>query len=65
MPPNMQTKWCPIDVGIMNTDGKPDVIGGIKRFTNLADQAGRGRQRDTYKPLHLGPTEDGKVRAIR
>lgn len=34
-------EWCPIDVGIMNTDGKPDVVGGIERFTNLADQAGR------------------------
>ena len=34
-------EWCPIDVGIMNTDGKPDVIGGINRFTELADKAGR------------------------
>jgi hypothetical protein len=25
----------------MNTDGKPDVIGGINRFTELADKAGR------------------------
>jgi hypothetical protein len=25
----------------MNVDGKPDVLGGIKRFRRLADEAGR------------------------
>ena len=34
-------EWAPIDVGVMNTDGKPDVLGGIQRFRNLADEAGR------------------------
>jgi len=34
-------EWAPIDVGIMNVDGKPDVLGGIKRFRHLADDAGR------------------------
>ena len=34
-------EWAPIDVGIMNVDGKPDVLGGIKRFRGLADEAGR------------------------
>jgi probable F420-dependent oxidoreductase len=34
-------EWAPIDVGIMNVGGKPDVLGGIKRFRGLADEAGR------------------------
>ena len=34
-------EWAPIDVGVMNTDGKPDVLGGIQGFRNLADEAGR------------------------
>ena len=34
-------EWAPIDVGVMNVDGKPDVLGGIKRFRRLADEAGR------------------------
>ena len=34
-------EWAPIDVGVMNTAGKPDVLGGIQRFRNLADEAGR------------------------
>ncbi len=34
-------EWAPIDVGVMNVDGKPDVLGGIKRFRSLADEAGR------------------------
>ena len=34
-------EWAPIDVGVMNTDGKPDVLGGIQRFRNLAYEAGR------------------------
>jgi len=34
-------EWCPIDVGVMNTSGKPDVVGGIERFRRLADEAGR------------------------
>ena len=34
-------EWAPIDVGVMNTVGKPDVLGGIQRFRNLADEAGR------------------------
>lgn len=34
-------EWCPIDVGVMNTDGKPDVVGGIQRFRRLAAEAGR------------------------
>ena len=34
-------EWAPIDVGVMNTDGKPDVLGGIQRFRDLADEAGR------------------------
>jgi len=34
-------EWAPIDIGVMNTDGKPDVFGGIERFRRLADEAGR------------------------
>ncbi|MEM7341986.1 MAG: TIGR03619 family F420-dependent LLM class oxidoreductase [Actinomycetota bacterium] len=34
-------EWCPIDVGVMNTSGKPDVTGGIERFRRLATEAGR------------------------
>lgn len=34
-------EWCPIDVGVMNVDGKPDVVGGIERFRRLATEAGR------------------------
>ena len=34
-------EWAPIDVGVMNVGGKPDVIAGIQRFRNLADEAGR------------------------
>ena len=34
-------EWAPIDVGVMITDGNPDVLGGIQRFRNLADEAGR------------------------
>ena len=34
-------EWAPIDVGVMNVDGKPDVFAGIQRFRNLADEAGR------------------------
>ena len=33
-------EWCPIDVGVV-TDGKPDVVSGIKRFRELATEAGR------------------------
>ncbi|HJM22465.1 MAG TPA: hypothetical protein QF409_10820, partial [Acidimicrobiales bacterium] len=34
-------EWAPIDVGVMNVDGKPDVLGGIELFRGLADEAGR------------------------
>jgi probable F420-dependent oxidoreductase len=34
-------EWCPIDVGVMNVDGKPDVVGGIAKFRELAAEAGR------------------------
>jgi alkanesulfonate monooxygenase SsuD/methylene tetrahydromethanopterin reductase-like flavin-dependent oxidoreductase (luciferase family) len=34
-------EWAPIDVGVMNVDGKPDVIAGIQRFRELANEAGR------------------------
>lgn len=34
-------EWAPIDVGVMNVDGKPDVIAGIRHFQELADEAGR------------------------
>jgi len=34
-------EWAPIDVGVLNSDGKPDVVAGIERFRNLADEAGR------------------------
>lgn len=34
-------EWCPIDVGLLNEDGKPDVVAAIDRFRGLADEAGR------------------------
>ncbi len=34
-------EWAPIDIGVMNVDGKPDVIAGIQRFRELANEAGR------------------------
>ena len=34
-------EWAPIDVGVMNTDGKPDVLGGI------SDSKPRRRSRTT------------------
>ena len=34
-------EWAPIDVGVMNVNGKPDVLGGIELFRSLADEAGR------------------------
>ena len=34
-------EWCPIDVGVLNTSGKPDVVGGVERFRRLAAEAGR------------------------
>ncbi len=34
-------EWCPIDVGVQNEEGKPDVPGGIARFREMAYEAGR------------------------
>jgi probable F420-dependent oxidoreductase len=34
-------EWCPIDVGVQNAEGKPDVVGGIERFRRLATEADR------------------------
>ena len=34
-------EWCPIDVGVMNEQGKPDVVNGIAHFRELATEAGR------------------------
>jgi len=33
--------WCPIDAGVLNTTGRPDVAGGIALFRDLAADAGR------------------------
>ena len=33
--------WCPIDASLLNTNGRPDVDGGIEMFRNLAAEAGR------------------------
>ena len=34
-------EWCPIDASLLNTDGKPDVAGGIALFRQKAEEAGR------------------------
>lgn len=34
-------EWCPIDAGMLNTTGKPDVAGAIELFRRLATEAGR------------------------
>ena len=34
-------EWCPIDASLLNTDGKPDVAGGIALFRQKAEDAGR------------------------
>ena len=34
-------EWCPIDAGMLNTTGKPDVAGAIALFRQLATEANR------------------------
>lgn len=34
-------EWCPIDASLLNTDGKPDVAGGLALFRQKAEEAGR------------------------
>ncbi len=34
-------EWCPIDVGVQNEQGKPDVVEGIARFRQMVTEAGR------------------------
>ena len=34
-------EWCPIDASLLNTNGRPDVKGGIELFRRLATEAGR------------------------
>jgi probable F420-dependent oxidoreductase len=34
-------EWCPIDAGMLNTTGKPDVAGAIALFRQLATEADR------------------------
>jgi len=46
-------EWAPIDVGVMNTTGKPDVLGGIERFRRLADEAGRENADDIPITLYI------------
>ena len=40
-PRSTQISGCPIDASLMNTDGKPDVAGGIALFRQKAEAAGR------------------------
>ncbi len=46
-------EWAPIDVGVMNTTGKPDVLGGIQRFRRLAAEAGRDNADDIPITLYI------------
>lgn len=53
-------EWCPIDASLLNTDGKPDVAGGIEMFRKLAAEAGRDPERLPISLFSWGPPKPSR-----
>ena len=47
-------EWCPIDVGLLNDEGKPDVAAGIQQFRELATRSRPRRGGHPHQPVRLG-----------
>lgn len=58
-------EWCPIDASLLNSDGRPDVAGGIELFRNLAAEAGRDAESIPISLFSWAPPKPARFEQYR